>query len=256
MKKNLILPILCLAVEMSAAEPATPPYVRGERAFVQQPTGTIAWLPHVSTRSAAVQAINFKILKSGSAYQVKADHVYFRVNHRADEEPFSSFLGVQVIRILPDQVALTTPLYVYRNGDWYREQRVLPELQKSTRVSPKDFFGAHGEAGTLLALDEMLGVPWHAQLQTVQLDSWKERHFWALSTFLSAPDLSQRFVTPLPANYQVSADCRLLKFESTGANRTRQPLVFGVNVSEAIAFILRIYSPNREDFSQTIYVSL
>lgn len=271
--------LLAAALHLTAAaapflntEPIT-----GVGPFFDTPTGTVAFIPGVSRKAAAKLASEFLAFPANGAYTLpKTPTCWFIVNHHGASADVT-YLGVQIAKIMPAPV--DEHLYLYRNRGWSRtdvDNFSSDELERLCNVKPEQFTSLHRQLAGLEDIQKidalrnmedhvLQRVRWHGIPDGAQIASWEKAIKWRKWTTFDEPEFRASFGLPLPENYDVLLDNRLLRFEArprgilekiTNAVLPTKPLVFDLTPGPALAIYVRTFVPDQQGFDKEFFFTL
>ena len=247
---------LCSTLPLRAQDWGAHIEVRGKADFLAQRKGTLAYLPDARSETSAAVTYRNRLLKSGKTYALRGDRtLYFRINHRSDEPPQATYLGIQIIRFYAENSTATEPVYVYRNDNWFSGGSHLPHMEKTSGMS-LDLFSEHHDLRE--APDELHGIlkaNWHASIYpSGEVNSWDKKEHWNLKPLVAKARLGNVFGSKFPEKFEVSADLLLLRFTQSPAPRN-SGIHFKLTPGNARAVILRTFAPNTRDYDNLIYLT-
>ena len=209
--------------------------------------GTLALLPHVTSRSEAAFEYEFITLPTSGLYSIPRERGrtgdwWFLVNHRSGSgaSDVHTYVGILIAKRLARPLA--SSLQLMRNADWRELNGVNLGAFDNTYQSWTEFFELQNADASRESFTEAFG-DWHA-LPDPRADdsSWLHRSNWLNK---DSVDQCFRSISGQPNNIFFQA--RLIRFRVTTSSNSRSPVVWNVGLRDADAFYIRTFSPEGID---------
>lgn len=250
----VILQTPCYSAELIEAVP-----VCGVGAFYRTSPGSFAFIPNAQTESGAHKAVFFRKFGRSGAYKIRPqDSYWFIVNHKTNGVPEATYLGVEMIAIYPSGVKAQTPVFLRRNANWVRagDPGFKGNIDKRAfdNKSMDDFFSYHYDESNRGEMDQAF-FKWHASPYNSNRDSWGNRLRWQPSEKLRSDKFLKSFFEPIPSDADMTFNGMLLRFETTKANMSKNPVVFGFDGADPIAAYIKVFSPDAPEYDKEYFVT-
>lgn len=235
--------------------------VRGVGTFyVSTPPGSVAFIPYATTETGARKAVEFHKFGRPGAYKIRRqDSYWFIVNHKTNNEPEATYLGVEVIAIYPSGVPAQTPVFLRRNANWNipGDRNVNGKSDKRKAFADRtmdQFFSYHHEESKRDDMGKIF-FNWHGYPANSIRDSWDNRTRWQPSKDLRSDEFRNSFAIPTPSDANMMVNGMLIGFETTAKNVSRTPVLFGFDGAAPIAAYLKIFSPDAPAFDREYFLT-
>jgi len=223
--------------------------------------GTLAFIPKAISRKDAESEVYFFALPRSGAYKLPRQLYYwFIVNHKSDNEPLETYLGVEIIPIYPENIIPAAEVQLWRNDGWIRLDEPTFNGERAIRkifenISIIDFFYYHGEYIALSDIDHKFGFKWHALTKNSHINSWDKKVRWKPIVEINSRQFIRNFNSDIPDRPRMMLNGLLIRFTTTNRVRSHAPVVFGFDGRNPIAAYLKIFSPDLTEFDGEYYLT-
>jgi len=251
----ILYPISCQSAELQS-----PLTIRGVGQFYRTAPGSLAFIPYAESKAAAEKAVRFKTMVKSGAYKIRSQSSYwFIVNHKTNEDPEATYLGVEIIPIYSNSITPQTPVFLKRSDKWFRENdpdfvgdSVVKKAFESKTI--EEFINSHQGQAELSDVDKSF-FKWHGSPLGSSKQSWMNRMRWKPSVAIYSDEFRNSFSPPIPKDSSMMVNGLLIRFETTTRVSNYRPVVFGFNGAEPIAAYVKVFAPDAPEYDKELFLT-